>query len=86
MYKFFCLACNKEHPYTVKSDNPNHVWQFNGDMDKPSFEPSLRVFGNNSGTLHQTVCHCYVTDGKIRYCADSPHALAGQTVDMVEID
>ena len=29
-----------------------------------------------------TICHSFVTDGKIQYLADSTHALAGQTVDL----
>lgn len=32
------------------------------------------------------VCHHYVRDGKIQFLPDCTHALAGQTVDMVEYD
>lgn len=31
-----------------------------------------------------SVCHCYVTDGRIQFLSDSTHALAGQTVEMPE--
>lgn len=31
-------------------------------------------------------CHSYVTDGRIRFLNDSTHALAGQTVDLPDID
>jgi hypothetical protein len=30
------------------------------------------------------VCHSFVTDGRIAFCSDSTHALAGQTVDLPE--
>ncbi len=29
-----------------------------------------------------SICHSYVTDGKIQFLADSTHALADQTVDL----
>lgn len=32
------------------------------------------------------VCHSFVTDGKIQFLSDCTHDLAGQTVDMVDID
>jgi hypothetical protein len=31
------------------------------------------------------VCHSFVTDGKIQYLSDCTHAMAGQTVDLLEI-
>ena len=31
-------------------------------------------------------CHSFVRDGKIRFLADSYHELAGQTVDLPEVD
>lgn len=31
------------------------------------------------------VCHSIVTQGRIHFCGDSTHALAGQTVDLPEI-
>jgi hypothetical protein len=30
-------------------------------------------------------CHSIITDGKISFCTDSTHALAGQVVDLPEI-
>lgn len=33
-----------------------------------------------------TICHSFVTDGRIRFLPDSTHALAGQTVDLPEIE
>ncbi|TXH44018.1 MAG: hypothetical protein E6Q97_33325 [Desulfurellales bacterium] len=31
-------------------------------------------------------CHCFIREGRIEFCADCEHALAGQTVDMVDED
>lgn len=33
-----------------------------------------------------SVCHTYITDGKIQYLADCTHALVGQTVDLPDLD
>jgi len=33
-------------------------------------------------TKVESVCHSFVTDGRIQFLADSTHALAGQTVEL----
>lgn len=33
-------------------------------------------------THAESVCHSFVTDGRIRFLGDCTHALAGQTVDL----
>jgi hypothetical protein len=32
-----------------------------------------------------TVCHSYVTDGKIRFLDDCTHELAGKTVELEDV-
>lgn len=32
------------------------------------------------------VCHSYVTDGRIQFLGDCTHALAGQTVDLPDVE
>ncbi len=83
-----------------KSDNGNHAiwcpgcesvhvidkrWAFNGDLDKPTFHPSLKVNGNPK-YKHPTapLCHSYIVDGEIKFLPDCTHAMAGQTVDLPE--
>lgn len=72
---FWCPACQGAHAITV---NVQDGWTWNGDFERPTTEPSIRV----SSCKDVTQCHCYLTDGNIRFCADSPHALAGQTVEL----
>lgn len=72
---FYCPGCDGAHPYHV--GNPTGpTWSWNGDGDKPTFTPSLRVLNHSGGTS----CHLFLTDGMIHYCSDSPHELAGKTV------
>lgn len=81
---FFCPACQYDHSFRIEkgSHNPDApIWQWDGDMEKPTFTPSLMV---NRGTPYQ--CHLFVRDGLIEYLPDSVHPLSGCTVVMQEIE
>ncbi len=89
---FECPACGYRHPfYVAPTPWPNEpsrqwpVWEFNGDMERPTFSPSLLVHGNPDGKDGTPRCHSFVRDGRIEYCGDSTHAMAGKTVDLPEI-
>lgn len=60
-------------------------WQFNGDLEKPTFNPSLLARTTNKEGQVTKVCHSFVADGKIRFLADSTHKYAGQTLDLLDI-
>ncbi|MGT2507930.1 DUF6527 family protein [Cupriavidus basilensis] len=55
---------------------------------EPSAEdPAVRTaiaLGEVTQQLVERVCHSFVTDGRIQFLGDCTHALAGQTVPMVE--
>lgn len=51
-------------------------------MEKPTFTPSLLINKDDP----KTICHLFVTDGKILYRADCHHELASTTVDMLDWD
>lgn len=75
-YWFFCPGCGNCHAF-------GHTWTFNGDLERPTFTPSLLVFYTQPETNARIpLCHSFVTDGKIQYLADCPHKLAGQTVEL----
>lgn len=79
-------------------------WQFNGNVDRPTFSPSLLgrwptwvppVTPENMAqwksapwpqTKVEYVCHSFITDGRIQFLSDCTHQLAGQTVDLPEIE
>jgi hypothetical protein len=89
---FRCPGCEDVHGVTV--DTPNG-WGWNGDVERPTFTPSVRVGGvqwpPESG-FHkprhavepgsEICCHSFVTDGRIQFLGDCTHELAGQTVDL----
>ena len=57
------------------------MWAWNGDMERPTFTPSLLVNKNHP----EVTCHLFLTDGMIQYCGDSHHALKGQTIPLPEL-
>ena len=80
---FFCPGCRGYHSFIIKRGESNDpLWTWNGDMERPTFSPSLGV--HMQMPAHR--CHSFVRDGKIQFLADSYHALAGQTVDLPEAD
>lgn len=64
-------------PYPSAENRPS--WNFNGDLEKPTFEPSILTRAGSN------VCHSFVRDGRIQFLGDCTHALAGKTVDLPEI-
>lgn len=90
---FRCPGCKTAHQ--VWTDR----WQWNGSGDAPTFSPSVLVTGTEPITdeEHAAImggekvtprplrCHSFVTDGKIRFLNDCTHELAGQTVDLPDI-
>ena len=61
------------------------VWGFNGDLDHPTFTPSVLNISNWGPERRELRCHSFVTGGRIEFLGDFPHTLAGQTVDLPEI-
>lgn len=58
-------------------------WSFNGDLQLPTLSPSVRT---RYGDHLAYTCHFFVKDGRIEYCADSTHKMAGQTVDLPDME
>lgn len=72
-YTFHCPGCGYSHWF--KTDKPEPTWQWNGDLEKPTVNPSILVHG-------EFRCHLYLRDGMIQFLNDCSHKLAGQTVPM----
>lgn len=83
-YVFYCPACKHYHNFTTEagSDKSRPVWAFNGNLEKPTFSPSLGV----NMMVPEARCHTFVRDGRIQYLSDCFHEFAGKTIDMEEID
>ncbi len=72
-YWFWCHPCDTFHFFRVRAAKgrvQQPLWMFNGNMDKPTFQPSLRYASIG--------CHLTLTDGVITYHDDSKHPWAGK--------
>lgn len=81
-YLYWCPGCKSaHHVWCNASSGPN--WSFNGDEQKPTFNPSVRHFvPAQDGEPEETTCHYFIRDGMIDYCTDSQHEFAGKTIPM----
>lgn len=71
-YLFWCPGCNCAHWFSVRGQL---IWQWNGDMIKPTVNPSIRVIGIDT-------CHSFIKDGNIQFLGDCTHKLKNQTVPI----
>lgn len=79
---FYCPGCGHQHPYRVDVPQENGaMWTWNGDMEKPTFTPSLLC----NKDIPDLRCHLFLTDGQLRYCGDCHHELAGKIIDLPDL-
>ena len=86
-YEFYCPGCKCDHAvWTTVKNGMNAIWGFNGDIDHPTFTPSILIHFHSQVKGMDMVCHSFVTNGSIQFLSDCTHALAGQTVEMEDIE
>jgi hypothetical protein len=79
----WCPGCDEHHPVRVDPGG----WTWNGNEESPTISPSILVSGvRGNDTETKTLCHSFVTDGKVQFLSDSTHKLSGQTVDLPEMN
>lgn len=82
LWVFHCPGCGYDHGLWIRQclEGGNPQWSFNGDVDKPTFSPSLLVYVDD--TRKESQCHSFIRDGMIQFLDDCKHELAGQTVEI----
>ena len=78
-YGFHCPGCRCHHSFSIKG---KPVWKFNGDVENPTFSPSLLVWASRP----EKRCHLFVREGKIQFLGDCFHEFAGKTVEMEGVE
>lgn len=58
-YSYWCQGCGEMHG--VRTDGPNAVWGFNGNVDRPTFTPSVLVTGGHYVSSHKSGDKCWCT-------------------------
>ncbi|WP_417615282.1 DUF6527 family protein [Parasphingorhabdus sp.] len=90
-YLIWCPGCGEPHIVAVEKPLGNGAsWSFDGNLEKPTFSPSLLVMTGSAVDPNfkdepddpPTICHSFIRNGNWEYCSDSKHALSGQTVPV----
>lgn len=89
-YLHWCPACKHGHTYPTGGISSAHNWAFDENFACPSFNPSMHIFVpaghyGDRDMPQRTICHYYLTAGRIIYQGDCRHSLAGQSVAMEPI-
>jgi hypothetical protein len=64
---FFCPGCNAPHGLTYGSGSGDR-WYWNGDIENPTFEPSILIQHNEYGPRKEPlICHSKISDGIIQF-------------------
>lgn len=59
-------------------------WTWNGSTDSPTLRPS--VLSRVTLGDREVICHSWVTDGQVQFLGDCTHSLAGQTIELLDIE
>lgn len=83
-FYWWCPGCRELHCADTLTPNSNGAtWGRDGDLARPTLSPSvlLRIDYGQAGKPPE-ICHCWIRGGRIEFCSDSTHELAGKTVAM----
>lgn len=101
-----CPGCGDDHVLPTTAGH-GAQWSWNGDLARPTFNPSLLVRSGHYARHHEPgdscwctyvpangkpspfscyTCHSFIRGGRIQFLSDCTHALAGQTVDLPELE
>jgi len=85
-YTFVCPGCRGHHMIPVPR------WTFNGDLNCPTFTPSINQIENPPDDKYYQpdmpteICHFTITEGKIQFHADCTHDLKGKTIPLPDYE
>lgn len=84
-FAHWCPACKVPHYIFVtnKTVLTQSDWHFDGNFEEPTFDPGIRLnyLSQKTGKV-ETLCHYWIINGRIEFCEDSPHAMAGFRVPL----
>jgi hypothetical protein len=75
---FWCPACKETHFFSKRMPDGKPGWEFDGNIEKPTFSPSLRYLTGKK-------CHLNLTSGTIHFHGDCPHDMKNQKADLTPI-
>lgn len=99
-YFHWCPGCKQLHAIYTINPGGRPQWSFNGDVNMPSFSPSILCFTTEDDNKRETLCHYFIKTGAeliqrdptldktksyIDFCGDSPHEFGGKVVPLPEL-
>lgn len=86
-WQFFCPGCKETHMFFTS-------WQFDGNMEKPTVVPSIKVTWPANPQADdeykewrkERVCHSFIKNGIIEFCGDCTHDMKDQKVALPPIE
>lgn len=81
-YAFYCPGCEHHHVIPTEQAAGGPVWAFDGNLESPTFAPSLLNTCEEGASRTPRRCHLFVRAGKLEFCGDCTHPFAGRTVDI----
>ena len=57
-------------------------WSWNGDTERPTLKPSIL---SRCPPVCEC-CHTFVNNGMVQFLSDCTHELAGQTLDLLDVE
>jgi hypothetical protein len=86
-FSFYCPGCDHGHVFytTAPPDRPEApTWEFDGNLEAPTFTPSLLNTCEKHPDPKQRRCHLNLTAGRLVFHGDCSHDMAGQVVELHE--
>ncbi len=68
--RYWCPACDSMHGICIEGPEPR--WSWNGSLDAPTLTPSVLSYLPRPDGSRETLCHHFLTDGRVVVCGDSP--------------
>lgn len=92
-YFFHCPGCKVGHQFNTRRSKAtmefntkhglgNPLWKFNGDVNNPTFHPSLLYQWEEGDAKVKKVCHLFLRNGVLEFLNDCTHELAGQKFNL----
>jgi hypothetical protein len=78
-YAFYCPGCEHGHVFYVTGPM---TWEFNGDLESPTFTPSLLNTCEPHPDPKQRRCHLFLTKGVLYFLGDCAHDMRGNIVPL----
>jgi len=85
-WSHWCPGCEEYHLFSTDKPNSRGAkWSFDGNEQKPSFAPSMKIsveWSKTDAAMKDETCHYFLTEGKLNYLPDTTHEFSGRTIDL----